>query len=119
MSEEKIKIKLKELTSPKLVKMQKKKGQVVHPYDIYIGRRISNPNWRLEDSIWANPFKITDTCPRDEVIALYREYILGKPELLNLLPTLSGKVLGCWCCPEKCHGDVLIELFNQKAWESH
>ena len=26
------------------------------------------------------------------------------------LPELKGKVLGCWCAPEGCHGDVLAEL---------
>lgn len=23
---------------------------------------------------------------------------------------LRGKVLGCWCAPKMCHGDVLAEL---------
>ena len=29
------------------------------------------------------------------------------------LNKLKGKNLGCWCYPEKCHGDVLIELINK------
>jgi hypothetical protein len=46
------------------------------------------------------------------VIAKYRAYILGRPDLLALLPTLKGKVLGCWCHPQECHGDVLVELIE-------
>lgn len=129
----KIPIKLKQslpLITPKLVKLQKKKGIIVNPYDIYIGRRINNPNWRLEDSIWANPFVINKDRSREQVIELYRKYLMKDPEVLKLLPkshkgppdlhllkNLSGKVLGCWCCPEHCHGDILIELFNEKIWE--
>jgi hypothetical protein len=26
------------------------------------------------------------------------------------LPELRGKVLGCWCAPAACHGDVLAEM---------
>lgn len=30
-----------------------------------------------------------------------------------LLPTkLKDKVLGCWCKPLSCHGDVLVELIE-------
>ncbi|MGD9564460.1 MAG: DUF4326 domain-containing protein [Pyrinomonadaceae bacterium] len=25
---------------------------------------------------------------------------------------LRGKVLGCWCSPKVCHGDVLARLLN-------
>jgi hypothetical protein len=34
------------------------------------------------------------------------------PDLLARLPELRGKVLGCWCHPEQCHGDTLAELAN-------
>lgn len=27
------------------------------------------------------------------------------------LPELKGR-LGCWCKPEACHGDVLVELLE-------
>lgn len=26
---------------------------------------------------------------------------------------LKGKTLGCWCKPEACHGDVLVELVTK------
>jgi Domain of unknown function (DUF4326) len=44
---------------------------------------------------------------------MYREHILANPELLNQLHELKDKTLGCWCKPEKCHGDVLVELADK------
>lgn len=100
-------------------------GKIVHcnkePYDIYIGR----------PSIWGNPYthhKDKETLAefvvesREEAILKYREYILGNQELLDRLGELKGKTLGCWCIdsndsfpiPYKCHGQVLVELLNQK-----
>ena len=71
-------------------------------YDVYIGR----------GSIWGNPYKVGKDGNRDEVIEKYRKYILSKPELIARLGELEGKVLGCWCRPARCHGDVLIELIK-------
>lgn len=34
-------------------------------------------------------------------------------ELLQQLPELKGKTLGCWCKPGKCHGDILLELIKK------
>ena len=69
-------------------------------YDVYIGR----------PSKWGNPFSIGKDGNRDEVIEKYREWIVKQPELMNSLGELKGKVLGCWCKPLACHGDVLLEL---------
>jgi hypothetical protein len=84
------------------------------PNNVYIGRRgivfIDKVRFPPHDSVWANPFKIDKDGNRDQVIQKYKEYILSKPELLQKLPQLKGKTLGCWCSPEKCHGDVLKEL---------
>ena len=33
---------------------------------------------------------------------------------MNDLHELEGKTLGCWCKPEKCHGDILIKLWIQQ-----
>jgi hypothetical protein len=83
--------------------------RVVHcrePHDVYIGR----PCRGRPGSVWANPFKVGRDGTRAEVIAKYRAMLLGRPDLLARLPELRGKVLGCWCKPEACHGDVLAEL---------
>lgn len=90
--------------------------KVVHckrePYDAYIGR----------PSKWGNPF--TDrigtlaekvlAC-REDAIAAYDEWIRTQPDLLAALPELAGKVLGCWCAPKSCHGDVLIRLCRERG----
>ena len=77
------------------------------PYDIYIGR----------PSIWGNPFVLDKDGSREEVIEKYREWIQQQPELMAALPKLRGKVLGCWCKPQSCHGDVLVELLTAQLTE--
>ncbi len=44
------------------------------------------------------------------MIAKYEQWLLQQPELMAALPELRGKVLGCWCSPNACHGDVLARL---------
>lgn len=57
---------------------------------------------------WGNPFELPADGDRATVIDAYeRHYLPHKPSLLSRLGTLRGKVLGCWCAPEACHGDVL------------
>jgi len=82
--------------------------RVVHckkeKYDIYIGR----------PSKWGNPFTIGKDGTRKEVVEKYREWIEKQPNLMNSLDELKGKVLGCWCFPKFCHGDILIELIEER-----
>lgn len=73
---------------------------------VYIGRTSSG----YIDVGWGNPYVIDAIHDRAEVIAHYRAYILSTPALLARLPELKDKVLGCWCKPEACHGDVLADL---------
>jgi hypothetical protein len=88
--------------------------------NVYIGRRgivfIDNERFPKKDSPFCNPFKMGKNSSRDEVIKKYKEYILIKiekePELKNELILMKGKNLGCWCHPESCHGDILLELIN-------
>lgn len=75
-------------------------------FDIYIGRAARG----FAASKWGNPFVIGKDGTRDEVIAKYRAWIVTQPHLMAALPELRGKVLGCWCAPLACHGNVLIEL---------
>jgi hypothetical protein len=59
-------------------------------------------------SPWGNPFEMPEDGDRKTVIQNYEDHYLPyKPGLLSRLETLRGKVLGCWCAPEPCHGDVL------------
>jgi hypothetical protein len=81
------------------------------PYDVYIGNIARYHPDKYPQTIWGNP-RAEDLRKygRDKVVAMYREYILANPELMNRLPEIKDKRLGCWCKPEKCHGDVLVEL---------
>lgn len=62
--------------------------------------------------MWANPFRIGRDGTRAQVIEKYRQHVLASPHLVAALPGLKDKVLGCWCNPLPCHGDVLCELVN-------
>ena len=79
--------------------------RVVHckreAYDIYIGR----------PSKWGNPYKIGKDGTREEVIAKYEDYIIHSKIIMDI-DELTGKMLGCWCAPLPCHGDVLLKLAN-------
>ncbi len=30
---------------------------------------------------------------------------------------MKGKNLGCWCAPEPCHGNILLELLSDTVFE--
>ena len=92
------------------------------PRYLYIGRQ--SPRYGgLKRSTYANPYSVQQ-CGRERAIALYRqdattrimrESHVDKGELRTaFLDNLTGKILVCWCKPEACHGDVLVEL-----WELH
>lgn len=72
-------------------------------YDVYIGR----------PSKWGNPFKLNPGDDRAEVLARYEAWLREQPHLLAALHELRGKVLGCWCAPKLCHGDVLAKLTEE------
>lgn len=89
--------------------------KVVHckkePYDVYIGRgsKFGNPYSHLPNS--AAPFPVET---REDAIRLYEEWIRSQPELMEAVKKeLRGKILGCWCAPLACHGDVLIRISNE------
>ena len=86
---------------------------VVHckrePFDVYIGR----------PSKWGNPFSHKEgtkakykTKTREEAIQKYVEWLIKQEDLLLDIHELKGKILGCWCAPKACHGDILAELAN-------
>lgn len=103
-------------------------------FDVYIGRpvpRAKDERCRV-GSIWGNPF-----------IGERREAVHNYTVLLRLrltvgehvpvwcrnthgydymdaawwgeqLDLLRGKRLGCWCSPEPCHGDAIIEAVKRR-----
>lgn len=87
--------------------------KVVHckkeKYDIYIGR----------PSKWGNPFSHKEGTSakyrcntREEAVKNYEIWIKTQSKLINCIKNgeLNGKVLGCWCKPKLCHGDILVKL---------
>jgi hypothetical protein len=86
--------------------------------NIYVGRAgivfIDGVRFPKQSSMFANPFKIGKDGTREEVIEIYKnaleKQIAENPNMKEELLKLKGKNLGCWCAPEPCHGDILLEL---------
>lgn len=80
------------------------------PFDVYIGR----PG-KGEKSLWGNPYSVKEH-GREECLNLYRRYIFDRLTneigLSEELRKLKGKTLGCFCKPQPCHGDVLVEMME-------
>lgn len=79
-------------------------------YDVYIGR----------PSKWGNPFVLSKSSNAAEerevraaILVKYEEWLRKQPHLMASLHELRGKVLGCWCAPKLCHGDVLARLADE------
>ena len=81
--------------------------RVVHfkkePYTVYIGR----------PSQFGNPYPLVEY-PRSEAIEKYEVYARENPKLLAAIKELDhDSVLGCWCAPRACHGDIIIKLWKE------
>lgn len=80
---------------------------------VYIGR----------PSKWGNPFAIGSRhaghqITRAYAITLFRQYWEApeqEPLRAAALVELRDKVLGCYCSPRPCHGDVIADFVNAHA----
>lgn len=95
------------------------KSKVVHckieNYNVYIGRpsKWGNPFTHKQDGKTLAKYIVED---RDAAVNAYREWITngeGKHLIDDLHELKGGKILGCWCKPQACHGDVLLELLDK------
>jgi hypothetical protein len=85
-------------------------------YDVYIGRHVPDGPQDLppEACIYGNPFvlnNVNDPEERAQVIAKYEKWLLSSDQdwlVAKARKELKGQVLGCWCKPKDCHGDVLM-----------
>jgi hypothetical protein len=84
-----------------------------NPNDVYIGRFHRSKYGFYPKSKWHNPCKIGEDGSREKIMEMYRSYILSRSDLMSSLHELKGKRLGCWCKPEACHGDILLEIVDQ------
>jgi hypothetical protein len=67
-------------------------------------------------SRWGNPFKLAkdaDDAERMRVLEQYERWLREQTRLMLKLHELRGRVLGCWCAPKLCHGDVLARLADE------
>lgn len=78
-------------------------------FDLYIGR----------GSIWGNDNKVDlgKGHTRQIVVEMYRQDMYRKLEngaiKIEDFLALSGKTIACSCAPLVCHGDVIIDIFNE------
>jgi hypothetical protein len=80
--------------------------------NLYIGRNMSFYVKGTNASKWMNPFTVKKY-GLDKSLKLYEDHI-RKSELYNMIEEIEGKTLGCWCESNKCHGNILIKLLNEK-----
>lgn len=94
-------------------------GRRGEPKSVYIGR----------PSPLGNPFVMKSEAQRAEVItkyrALFEQYVAWQtPKIMQELKRLEelarrgDLVLGCYCAPRACHGDVIKEYIDRKVAES-
>lgn len=94
----------------------------------YIGRGgivfIDKVRFPKVSSKYANVYKVSNNTPLENVLELYREYILPRLTASDILH-LIGKNLGCWCVGEHddytpgistkklCHGHIIIDILHE------
>jgi len=91
-----------------IINMHKHPNLVRYAADLQVYVRIDR------GSAWGNPFIMDADGTRDEVCNWYeKHYIPYKRSLSDKIKNLKGKILGCYCYPNRCHGDTLIKLANE------
>jgi len=91
------------------------------PFEVYIGRHVPDGPSHVppHDCIYGNPFvlhDVDDAAERAEVLGNYERWILAQEQrglVERAKKELPGKVLGCWCKPKPCHGDVLLRVATE------
>jgi len=83
-------------------------------YDVLIDRT----------TMWGNPFKIGPDGSRSDVIEKFRQWLIGddyktfkqkeRKLIIDNMSKLHQCVLGCWCKPKACHGDVYKEILEER-----
>lgn len=80
----------------KVVNLRKEK------YTHYIGR----------GSVFGNPFIIGKDGTRTDVIKKFETWAkIYIPNVIASLPQTA--ILGCYCKPKACHGDVIIKIWKE------
>lgn len=64
-------------------------------------------------SEWGNPFYLDSDGNRDEVCDAFEIFYKHKRSLHSKISELKGKVLGCHCHPNRCHGHFLKNVADE------
>lgn len=98
------------------------RGRVVHcrretAFDWYIGRNAEHFGFEARDANLGNPYLLGNTkdeAERLRVLARFEEHarklIASDASYRARVLACHGKILGCWCAPKACHGDILLRL---------
>lgn len=82
------------------------------PYDVYIGRL-----GKGRDGYFGNPFILKKGDPKGSTLDKYKVYFEERlqtdSEFKERILNLKGKVLGCFCKPNACHGDIIADYLNK------
>lgn len=91
-------------TPPRVVHCKKE------PYTLYIGRpsELGNPFSHRPSSVPGTVVGPTVEWAIDQFEQHAREHLMEK---IAEIP--EGAVLGCWCKPGPCHGDVIVKLWKE------
>ncbi len=67
---------------------------------------------------FSNPFKVGDDNTLEQSLSKYYRYLRYKLHTDqnfydNFMELRKAKFLGCWCKPNACHGDVILEVLRE------
>lgn len=88
--------------------VNKYKVNMDDPDIVYIGR----------GSVWGNPYPMLGKSKeeRQRVVDAYHRHLWRQIQsgevTAEMIMSLDGKRLACYCAPKACHGDVLVNCLN-------
>ena len=90
-------------------------------YTVYIGRA-----GKGLDGYFGNPIRINHKCPicnathldRGSTLPCYETYLRQRLEgsmafRIRFMALENSDVLGCFCKPDACHGDVMVKVWTE------
>lgn len=66
-------------------------------------------------SVFGNPFYMHNEEQRAAVVTKYEAWVRKQPAVLEAIKALAeDAVLGCYCAPKACHGDVIVKIWKEQ-----